>query len=727
MDPKNAIEVRHVCKTFRIEVSDPDRKAGRFNRNPTKKVENRVIDDLSLDVRKGEVLGIIGRNGAGKSTLLSMIAKIMEPDSGKIEHSGKVASILELGMGFNQDMSGRENIYLKGELYGFTRKEMEPNVQRIIDYSGIGKYIDNPVRTYSSGMYSRLAFAIMVNVDSDIMLVDEILSVGDESFRKKAQQHFRNLAKSGKTVVFVSHSIRDMEDMCTRVIWIEGGRIFRDGRPRDICAQYEYAMSESPEVISDLAQSGDAESQFRLAMMYRDGSGPFGKDAELYREWIRKASDQGHPQAQVEYGDMLAKEGKDEEAMFLYQSAVNMGNGDAKLRISAAGPQNGFRDELRKAAVAIGQLGDSLDQFRCGDTLLKLALSNDGRREAFDWFVKSAGQGYPPAMHQAAVMCRDGAGIPKDPKKMEAYLTEASGRGFMPSITLLADLYFRGKVIPRDERKAFALYLRGAELGNGNCMYQTAVMMRDGVGTEVDLDGSRKWFSLYSFSSLGWNCIQVADRMRTSGAPDADFMEKCYESAAMQGIAPGAGNAINASLAQGNDEWKQQIERMRFLAENGNADAMRRMGNFYYSGIGVVKDYAEALRWYQSAAMNSDSWSANRVGEMYRDGKGAAEDIAKAAEMFRKASHNGNTVALGNIIDLYASGLSDDRRMFEEAVSALAVIGDEGNIDACNRMGNLYFNGTGVRRDRAKAAEWYEKSARMGDAWARGRVELIRD
>lgn len=727
MDPKNAIELRNVCKSFKIEVADADKKPGLLNKTPTKTVENKVIDDISLDVGKGEVLGIIGRNGAGKSTLLSMIAKIMEPDSGTIKRAGKVASILELGMGFNQDMSGRENIYLKGELYGFTRKEMDSKVDSIIDYSGIRKYIDNPVRTYSSGMYSRLAFAIMVNVDSDIMLVDEILSVGDAVFRIKTQQHFKKLAKSGKTVLFVSHSIRDMAEMCTRVVWIEGGKIFKDGKARDVCAQYEFMMSESPDIIFDSAQSGDAESQYRLAMMYRDGNGTFDKSEELYREWIRKAAEQGHSQAQVEYGDILEHEGKRNEAVPFYQSAADMGNNDAKLRISSADPQDSFRIELKRAAIAIGEQGDPLDQFRCGDIILKLALSNDDRREAFSWFSKSADQGYLPAMQQVAFMYRDGAGTSKDLKKMEMYLTEACNRGFMPSITLLSDLYFRGRVIPKNDAKAFALYLKGAELGNGNCMYQTAVMMRDGVGTEVNLEGSKKWFSLFSLSSLGWNCIQIADRMRLCSKADLNLIGKCYESAAAQGIAPGAGNEINLSLAAGTDDWKPLIERMRFLAENGNTDAMRRMGNFYYSGVGVEKNYPEALKWYLSAAAVLDSWSINRLGEMYRDGKGTDADIVKAREMFVKASNYGNIAALGNIIDLYASGLSDDRKMFEDALAKMISVGDAGSIDACNRMGNLYFNGTGVRRDRIKAAEWYGKSSKMGDWWARSRLDSMKE
>lgn len=727
MDPKNAIELRHVCKTFRIEVADTDKKPGLLNKAPTKKVENKVIDDISLDIRKGEVLGIIGRNGAGKSTLLSMIAKIMEPDSGTIKKTGKIASILELGMGFNQDMSGRENIYLKGELYGFTRKEMDSKIESIINYSGIKKYIDNPVRTYSSGMYSRLAFAIMVNVDSDIMLVDEILSVGDAVFRTKAQQHFKKLAKSGKTVVFVSHSIRDIAEMCNRVIWIDDGKIFKDGKARDVCAQYEFTMSESPDIISDLAQSGDTESQYRLAMMYRDGNSPLGKSVELYREWIRKAADQGHSQAQVECGDILAHEGKNKEAMSFYKSAAEMGNNDAKLRISSAGLQDGFRNEFRTTAAAIGDKGDPIDQFRCGDTFLKLALSNDDRKEAFSWFVKAADQGYLPAMQQVAVMYRDGLGTPKDLKKMEMYLTEASNRGYMPSITLLSDLYFRGKVIPKNDSKAFALYLKGAELGNGNCMYQTAVMMRDGVGTEADPEGSKKWFSRFSLSSIGWNCIQIADRMRTCDKANLVFIGRCYMSAAAQGIASGAGNEINLSLATGTDDWKFMIERMKFLAENGNVDAMRRMGNFYYSGIGVEKNFVEAFKWYQSAASALDSWSINRLGEMYRDGKGTDIDIGKAREMFFKASNYGNVAALGNIIDLYVSGLLDDREMFESAISAMASVGDAGSIDACNRMGNLYFNGTGIKRDRVKAEEWYGKSSKMGDWWARSRLESMKN
>lgn len=191
MDPKNAIEIRNIVKTFKIEVEDPEKKGGILNRNHTKTIENKVLDGITLDIRKGDVLGVLGRNGSGKSTFLSMIARIMEPDSGTIECSGKVASILELGMGFHCDLSGRENIYLKGQLYGFSKDEIDCKIEKIIDYAGIKEYVDNPVRTYSSGMMGRLAFAIMINVESDIMLVDEVLSVGDSAFETKAKEHFK--------------------------------------------------------------------------------------------------------------------------------------------------------------------------------------------------------------------------------------------------------------------------------------------------------------------------------------------------------------------------------------------------------------------------------------------------------------------------------------------------------------------------------------------------------
>ena len=187
MSNENAVTVRNVCKTFTTR-SDSNHGKKLFKR--TEKVTRNVLDDISFEIRKGEVFGIIGRNGSGKSTLLKIISMIMKPDSGTIGINGRVASILELGMGFHQDLSGRENIYIKGSMYGFTREQIDERLDNIIKYAELEDYIDLPIRIYSSGMSSRLAFAIMINVDADIVILDEVLSTGDLAFGTKSRAHF---------------------------------------------------------------------------------------------------------------------------------------------------------------------------------------------------------------------------------------------------------------------------------------------------------------------------------------------------------------------------------------------------------------------------------------------------------------------------------------------------------------------------------------------------------
>ncbi|MBE6526661.1 MAG: ATP-binding cassette domain-containing protein, partial [Thermoplasmata archaeon] len=301
MNPDNAIELRDVTLAYYLD-SDGNKK-GLLKKGKTR-IENRVLDGLNLDVKKGEILGIIGNNGAGKSTLLSIMAKILEPDSGTVNIDGKVAAILELGMGFHPDLSGRENIVLKGELYGFSKKQIESKIDEIIDYSGIGSYIDNPVRTYSSGMRSRLAFSIMIHVDAEIMLVDEILSTGDATFSAKASDYFRKILKDGKTVVYVSHSPGSVESLCTRVVWIDKGAIVADGRPKKVCALYHEASMDSLDVVLDQAKSGLSDAQYRLAMFYKQGV-KVEQDEGLFRRWIELAANQGHVKAQVVFADVL--------------------------------------------------------------------------------------------------------------------------------------------------------------------------------------------------------------------------------------------------------------------------------------------------------------------------------------------------------------------------------------------------------------------------------------
>ena len=462
MENKNAIEVRNISKSFIIKIKESENSSK--SRKRIKKIKNLVLNDISFDIHKGEVVGILGRNGSGKSTLLSILSKIMEPDSGTVLSSGKIASILELGMGFHQDMSGRDNIYLKGELYGFSKKELDLKVEKIIQYSGIGLYIDNPVRTYSSGMSGRLAFSIMVNVDSEIMLIDEVLSVGDASFSNKAKQHFKKMSNSGKTVVIVSHNISAIVEMCTRVLWIENGKIKMDGPAKTVCQEYQKAMNESPEIIFDLATEGVPESQYRLALMYRDGI-IVEKNNEMYEEWVKRSALQGYVKAQVEYADLLLAQGKEVDAKEFYNDAAERGDNEAKMKIASLNiTKDSETSKLLNTYEGIVSSGNSLIEYRYAMLLLKTAWTNDDRKKAFEMFNRSAIHGNANAMYQIALMYRDGLGVERNIEKMENNLINSANRCFLPAIKLLSDYYTDGLLLTKNDDKALQWTIVASEL-----------------------------------------------------------------------------------------------------------------------------------------------------------------------------------------------------------------------------------------------------------------------
>ena len=193
-----------------------------------------VLKNINLDIKKGETVCLIGTNGSGKSTLLKLMTKIIYPNEGTIETHGKLTSLLELGAGFHQDFTGRENIYFNAAVFGLTKAEIEKRVDDIIEFSELGEFIDNPVRTYSSGMYMRLAFSIAINVDAEILLIDEILAVGDQHFQDKCFDKLKELRDSDKTIVIVSHSLDTVKDLCTRAVWIyKGCLLYTSPSPRD--------------------------------------------------------------------------------------------------------------------------------------------------------------------------------------------------------------------------------------------------------------------------------------------------------------------------------------------------------------------------------------------------------------------------------------------------------------------------------------------------------------
>jgi len=198
----------------------------------------KILNGINLKIKKGEVVGLIGVNGGGKSTLLKLMTKIIYPNKGIIETYGKLTSLLELGAGFHPDFSGRENIYFNASIFGLTKKEIDKRVQEIIEFSELRSFIDNPVRTYSSGMFMRLAFAVAINVDAEILLIDEILSVGDEHFQNKCFEKMRDLKKQGKTMVFVTHNMKAVKELCDRAVWLYEGKIKKDGETKDVVNEY---------------------------------------------------------------------------------------------------------------------------------------------------------------------------------------------------------------------------------------------------------------------------------------------------------------------------------------------------------------------------------------------------------------------------------------------------------------------------------------------------------
>lgn len=234
-----AIVVDDVHKKFRMyHERNQSLKSAIMRRRVSVHDDFWALKGVSLQVRHGETFGIIGDNGSGKSTLLKCMAQILYADQGSISIEGRVAALLEVGSGFHPELSGRENIYLNGSILGMSKREIEAKFQDIVDFAGIEEFLDQPVKNYSSGMYVRLGFAVAINVDPDVLLVDEVLSVGDETFQAKCALKFSELRESQRTVVIVSHSMGALAKMCDRLAWIQQGELKAVGAPDEVIAAY---------------------------------------------------------------------------------------------------------------------------------------------------------------------------------------------------------------------------------------------------------------------------------------------------------------------------------------------------------------------------------------------------------------------------------------------------------------------------------------------------------
>jgi ABC-type polysaccharide/polyol phosphate transport system ATPase subunit len=239
--PEDVIRLENVSVRYRV----PSERIGTFKEYMIRRIQGKIqhhvfwaLKDVSLTVKKGEVFGLVGQNGAGKSTLLKLVARVLRPTEGKVWVKGRVAPLLEVGAGFHPELTGRENIFLNGAMLGFTRQEMEEKFPRIVDFSELRDFIDAPLRTYSSGMWARLGFSVAIDAEPEILIIDEILSVGDEAFQRKSSARIQSIREQGVTILLVSHSMLTIENMCQRAALLSHGSLLALGDPVDVIQAY---------------------------------------------------------------------------------------------------------------------------------------------------------------------------------------------------------------------------------------------------------------------------------------------------------------------------------------------------------------------------------------------------------------------------------------------------------------------------------------------------------
>lgn len=236
------IEAQHISMKFRLT----DDRIVSMKEFVTRKLAGKLnykefwaLNDITFSIKQGEVVGIIGRNGSGKSTLLKVISGILKPTKGNVSIKGTIAPMLELGSGFDPDLTGRENVFLNGAILGYDKEFLEGKFQEILEFSELGEFMEIPIRNYSSGMMMRLAFSTATLVNPEILIADEILAVGDESFQKKSQTRMKEMMSGGATVLLVSHSLLQIREMCNRVIWLDGGQVKMIGKAQEVCDAYQ--------------------------------------------------------------------------------------------------------------------------------------------------------------------------------------------------------------------------------------------------------------------------------------------------------------------------------------------------------------------------------------------------------------------------------------------------------------------------------------------------------
>jgi len=654
-------------------------------------------------------------------------------------------------------------------MYGFTREQIDERLDGIVKYAELEDYIDLPIRVYSSGMTSRLAFAIMINVDADIVILDEVLSTGDLAFGTKSRAHFSNMKSRGKTIVIVAHSMATMRDMCDRVAWIDGGKIKELGPPNVVCGHYETELSESLEVITELAESGVPASQNTLGCMYRDGAS-VERNLELAIYWFEEAVKRDNDEAKINLADMIVsgvKTDDRERALDLYMSAAQKGNRDARAKLSRL---------LTKEKADVGK--ELIDDFKkllltenpqlyyeYGDLLMKTAWNNEDRTEALEWFQKSSDGGNINAMYQIAIMYRDGNGPKRDSIKHVEWLKKAAENGHAQSQLMLGNMYRDGVKVESDESEAFKWYRMAAENNNPDAIYQVAMMYRDGKGVDKNKDESNRWLRLYSEHNLFRQINVLADSFShaKNGVHDPEIGMKWYSvnsehndanSKYQMGLMlsegdgkniPEAVSFLNSATDNGHlssailmlnlyglgladdSAFETAVRSIDDIVKKGNSWAANVVGNMYASGNIVQTDGKKAVEYLQAAAVSGTPASMHKLGEMYRDGTVVEQNLEESVRWFKEGMRAGSMWSAVSLVNMFGAGTAD-KETFDAALKALENMCITGNVSAMRTLGSFYRNGTVVKPDSEKALHWLKTASRFGDSASKHMVgEIYRD
>lgn len=638
-DADTVISIKGMSKSYRI-IQPAIIKNGKLSLK--NRVDYPIFEGIDLEVKRGDILAILGRNGCGKSTFLKIVSGIIEPDEGTVEVKGKIASILELSMGFHGDLSGRDNIILRSQFYGIPRKYVMEHLQEIIDYTDLGVFIDNPVRTYSSGMRSRLAFSVMVNVEADIFLIDEALSTGDMAFASKASEHLKELVRSGKTVLFTSHSMGTIKRTCSRAIWINDHRICMDGPASEVVDAYTRSITESLDETVSLANGGSSVAQYRLATFYRDGN-QVEKDQEQYMHWLESAAMREHPMAMSELADIMAEQGNNERAKLLYAGAAEAGNFDARRKYAVlAGQTQKEIVNLRKVMKDLASTGYPYDLYNYGNLMFRSAMCRADYEEAFKYVSEASEAGWTEADYLLALMYREGTGVERSIEKAEEYLIKAGEAGHMRAMTSLADMYNEGKYVSRDPKKAYIWYLRSAQAGFLKSQYQVASMLASGNGVEKDEEAAKQWYARYSSNALSESRRSAMDTLRARRADTAtslDLLKAGSMSYHTQSMVALAGKYETGRDVRKNEEAAAQLLE-RATAAGGTPRS--HLAQMYLDGIGVEKNTDRAFELFRQAAQFGDASAMYGLAMMYKDGISCEESQESYRRYMRMAAERGN-------------------------------------------------------------------------------------